>query len=377
MVLDPDTFACGYMISGGMAGGAMAWYEVLGAVGVNVLTGLGIGLLLAPIALIPVVGVPILVGLACIGAFMAGWNIGTHLYNAFSGDEFDVREFQYAMIDLSSFCFTIAIGEGIKNKYEAETAEKAGQESGKACDNGKCFVAGTLISTPLGLIPIEEIKAGDKVYSFDEDTKFVSENTVETVFVRETTELVNISIGTETIRSTLDHPFYVPKKGFTNAVELRAGDILLNINGEYVIIEKIQHEILESPIKVYNFRVANYHTYFVGENNVGVHNANYTNSESNVKPEAAVKGSKKHGVNWKEGPARAKATGNPQGQWASEDLNYATEMANSLKSGESGYFDLPEGSKSIVHMPDGTTKPATRFWIRNNGTGTWHGYPME
>ena len=377
MVLDPDTFACGYMISGGMAGGAMAWYEVLGAVGVNILTGLGIGLLLAPIALIPVVGVPILVGLACIGAFMAGWNIGTHLYNAFSGDEFDVREFQYAMIDLSSFCFTIAIGEGIKNKYEAETAEKAGQESGKACDNGKCFVAGTLISTPLGLIPIEEIKAGDKVYSFDEDTKFVSENTVETVFVRETTELVNISIGTETIRSTPDHPFYVPKKGFTNAVELRAGDILLNINGEYVIIEKIQHEILESPIKVYNFRVANYHTYFVGENNVGVHNANYTNSESNVKPEAAVKGSKKHGVNWKEGPARAKATGNPQGQWASEDLNYATEMANSLKSGESGYFDLPEGSKSIVHMPDGTTKPATRFWIRNNGTGTWHGYPME
>lgn len=286
MVLDPDTFACGYMISGGMAGGAMTCYEVLGAVGFNILKCLGIGLLLAPIALIPVVGVPILIGLACVSAFIAGWNIGTHLYNAFSGDEFDVLEFQYAMIDLSSFCFTIAIAEGARSKYEAKTAEKAGQESGKACDNGKCFVAGTLISTPYGLIPIEQIKAGDIVYSFDEDTELVSENIVEEVFVRETTELVNINVGSEAIRSTPDHPFYVPKKGFTNAAELRAGDILLSINGNYVIIEKIQHEILEAPISVYNFRVANDHTYFVGNNRVGVHNAKYNpgaNKPSNLK----------------------------------------------------------------------------------------------
>ena len=33
-------------------------------------------------------------------------------------------------------------------------------------------------------------------------------------------------------------------------------------------------------------------------------------------------------------------------------------------------------TESIVHMPDGTTQSATRMWIRNNGTGTWHGYPM-
>lgn len=100
------------------------------------------------------------------------------------------------------------------------------------------------------------------------------------------------------------------------------------------------------------------------------------NTGSEVKPEAAVKGSKKHGVKWKEGPARAKSTGNPQGQWAEGDLDYASQMANTLKPGESGYFDMPEGSESIVHMPDGSTQSATRMWIRNNGTGTWHGYPM-
>ncbi|MDF2872340.1 MAG: hypothetical protein K0R05_3915, partial [Anaerocolumna sp.] len=95
-----------------------------------------------------------------------------------------------------------------------------------------------------------------------------------------------------------------------------------------------------------------------------------------VKPEAKVKGSGKHGVKWKEGAAREKDTGKPQGQWAEEDLDIATEAANTLKPGESGVFKLPKGSKSIIHNPNGTTQPATKFWVRNNGTGTWHGYPM-
>lgn len=362
MVLDPDTFACGYMISGGMAGGAMAWYEVIGAVGLNILKCLGIGLLLAPIAFIPVVGVPILIGLACISSFIAGWNIGTHLYNAFSGDEFDVLEFQYAMIDLSSFCFTIAIAEGVKNKYEAKTAEKAGQESVEACENGKCFVAGTLISTSYGLIPIEEIKAGDKVYSFDEDSKVVSENTVEEVFIRETTELVNINIGLETIRSTPDHPFYVPKKGFTNAVELRAGDILLNMNGEYVIIEEIQHEILESPITVYNFRVSNDHTYFVGNVAIGVHNAASGYGESGS-PKVEYNGESREvfraGNDFEIKPREVKidkATGNVKtnrGVSINVDSAKMQKLANMKGLGNAYRIDsLPEGLKIIQQGND-------------------------
>ena len=94
-----------------------------------------------------------------------------------------------------------------------------------------------------------------------------------------------------------------------------------------------------------------------------------------LRPEAAITGSKKHGIHWKEGPARAKKTGKPQGQWAEKDLEYATRMASTLKAGESATFDLPLNSESIVHMPNGSTKKATKIWIRNNGTGTWHGYP--
>jgi hypothetical protein len=49
--------------------------------------------------------------------------------------------------------------------------------------------------------------------------------------------------------------------------------VLYTLNGEYVVVEKVQHEILENPVKVYNFEVADNHTYFVGENAVGVHNS--------------------------------------------------------------------------------------------------------
>ena len=49
---------------------------------------------------------------------------------------------------------------------------------------------------------------------------------------------------------------------------------------------------------------------------------------------------------------------------------------STLQPGESAYFELPKGSLSIVYMPGGTVKNATKIWIRNNGTGTWHGYPM-
>lgn len=44
------------------------------------------------------------------------------------------------------------------------------------------------------------------------------------------------------------------------------------VDGEYVIVEQIQHEILETPITVYNFSVEDYHTYFVSLESVLVHN---------------------------------------------------------------------------------------------------------
>ena len=68
------------------------------------------------------------------------------------------------------------------------------------------------------------------------------------------------------------HPFYSPVKGWTSAIDLRAGDILVMLNGEYVVVEQVQHELLESPETTYNFEVEGFHTYYVGNTSVLVHN---------------------------------------------------------------------------------------------------------
>ena len=61
-------------------------------------------------------------------------------------------------------------------------------------------------------------------------------------------------------------------KGWVLAGHLRAGDILVMLNGEHVVLELVQHELLESPVTTYNFEVEDFHTYHVGDNDILVHN---------------------------------------------------------------------------------------------------------
>ena len=135
-----------------------------------------------------------------------------------------------------------------------------------------CFVAGTAVLASTGYVAIENIKAGDYVWAWDEETGKVGLKQVVETYVNETTELVHVYVNGEDIVTTPTHPFYSPVKGWTSAIHLKAGDILVLVNGEYVIIEQVQHELLEAPIKVYNFQVESYHTYYVANCSVLVHN---------------------------------------------------------------------------------------------------------
>ena len=138
------------------------------------------------------------------------------------------------------------------------------------------------MTTEDGQEPIEEIEVGDKVLSEDEITGEVAIKEVTQTYVNETDELIHIGVNGETISATPTHPFYVDKLGWTLARSLRAGDVLVLSNGEFVTVEWVQHEILESPIKVYNFEVEEFHTYFVGENRVLVHNMCKTSDSGEI-----------------------------------------------------------------------------------------------
>ena len=160
---------------------------------------------------------------------------------------------------------------------DVHDAAKAADNIGDAAKaakraDGVCFVAGTLVETENGSIPIEEITAGMLVYAHNPDTGETELKEVVQTFVRETNELVHINVNGEEIITTPTHPFWVPEKGWTDAIQLRAGDRLQLLNGEYVIVEQVQHEILEAPVTVYNFEVEGFHTYYVGEQSLLVHN---------------------------------------------------------------------------------------------------------
>jgi hypothetical protein len=56
---------------------------------------------------------------------------------------------------------------------------------------------------------------------------------------------------------------------------------------------------------------------------------------------------------------------------------FAGVMANLLEVGGFMDFELPEGSESIVHNPDGTTSKADKIRVRNNNGKTFHGFPIN
>src|SRR5262249_45222624 len=63
-------------------------------------------------------------------------------------------------------------------------------------------------------------------------------------------------------RTTPEHPFYERAKGWAALAELQVGDVLHCEDGEWRPIERI--EDTGQYEEVYNFRLADYHTYFVG-----------------------------------------------------------------------------------------------------------------
>ncbi len=165
-----------------------------------------------------------------------------------------------------------------------------------------CFVAGTAVLAAVGYVAIENIVPGDIVYAWNETTDKVELKRVVETYINETDELIHLHVNGEEIITTPSHPFYSPIKGWTDAVYLRAGDILVLVNGEYVVLEKVQHEILEKPVAVYNFQVEDDHTYYVGESGVLVHNSCRGQLKQNMLKQGSSPGTNyqaHHGLPWK------------------------------------------------------------------------------
>ena len=135
-----------------------------------------------------------------------------------------------------------------------------------------CFVAGTLIQAEDGLVPIEEIKPDQLVWAEDPETGERALKRVVCLFRNEKYELVHVQVNSETITCTPGHPFYVHGKGWLLAKDLKVHDKLELLDGGEAFVDAISFEKLVNPVRVYNFEVEDFHTYFVGEAKILVHN---------------------------------------------------------------------------------------------------------
>ncbi|NEN87036.1 polymorphic toxin-type HINT domain-containing protein [Paenibacillus elgii] len=134
-----------------------------------------------------------------------------------------------------------------------------------------CFAPGTKVVTDEGEKNIEDIQVGDKVLSKNEETGEVSYKEVTVTFNHEMDEIYKIYVGDQAIKSTFNHPFYVKDKGWTFVKDLKVGDLLVQSDGNTLKIDSI--ELLHEQVTVYNLTVDEFHTYFVSDLEIWVHNS--------------------------------------------------------------------------------------------------------
>lgn len=162
-----------------------------------------------------------------------------------------------------------------KPRFSTANKETVDVVSGKNVPHegvAACFAAGTQVKTAEGDKNIEDVVAGDYVLAENPETGEQEYKQVVQTFVHEKYLLVHVYVENAEIIATEEHPFYVEGIGFVCAGELKCGDTVRLADGRKVPVKQAGFEYLDEPVLAYNFEVEDFHTYYVFELGVLVHN---------------------------------------------------------------------------------------------------------
>jgi large repetitive protein len=206
-----------------------------------------------------------------------------------------------------------------------------------------CFVAGTEILTIDGIKNIEEIEVGDWVIADDPNTVGEIEyKQVLDTFVRHTDKLVDLYIDGEVISTTGEHPFWTPDKGWVEAKDLVVGSLVQTEDGRVIDVDGVEQR--EGDFTVYNFKVEGFHTYFVSDLGILVHNT--VCGGSNSAPNPALEGNPYHPdivdqrirPPYRPNPAHDPRTLNPRK--TPEPVDAEEVYGNSIRAGMGKWFGM-------------------------------------
>jgi len=149
----------------------------------------------------------------------------------------------------------------------------------KAIAEKACFEAGTLVLTKDGKRAIETISAGDIVWSSDPETGQSGWKTVAKTFINDESSVWELTFADNEQQATVlhrvtgEHPYWVKSDdvwSWKTVSELQAGMVVETKNGKQLtVIDSHDTEVVK---RTYNFEVEDFHTYYVGHEEILVHN---------------------------------------------------------------------------------------------------------
>lgn len=176
----------------------------------------------------------------------------------------------------------------LTGKSDAAALARLNDRANLFSSSNMCFTAGTLVAVRGGFATIESLEIGDEVLSKSEYTGSFGYRPITDTFTTHPTELFTITIQmersltlgvapeTEELRVTGEHPFYsADRDEFVPMNEIIVGE-QLEFVGSGGTARVIGIDLARAPpqhtFTTYNFSVDEFATYFVGRNEIWVHN---------------------------------------------------------------------------------------------------------
>ena len=140
-----------------------------------------------------------------------------------------------------------------------------------------CFAAGTFVRTLDGSTEIEKLRPGDVVLTQEPTTGELKYQPLLTVYHNPPNATFRIDLGDETIVATGIHRFWKTGRGWVMARELKPGDALRTVGG-LAVVKSVDTDKVQP---VFNLRVADGESFFVGQLGVLVHDNSPVNPTPN------------------------------------------------------------------------------------------------